>query len=898
MHTLKPALAQIQYENEKNRNAKVRDVIPVSVDDCDFRCELDDPYIWTVGSHMKLKKERSDARLQDEQLPDERSRDIQLVLALEEDVEDIAAFKVWIDGQNRQVSMIPVQARNVWYFVAPQGNEGTSSAGVQKIHIEYFGNPCRTVLVCIEPSSVDEADYRLMLEDIASMHLKLLIDKNSAGTVSVGTRWRDIADSVDKDLMEMEQILHKLESMPEQDLVAVQARLPVHKVKKINAKTLIDEEMGRPLVRTVVHTGSVDIYEHRAIRGYLKRLKREVELCRDRETRDWEELIGAEIGEDELKEARKELHAQLEPIKSVLSAGIPSRSDRCRRLDLRVSKIPQITDNSSGYAIEYCPASGSRKEQAVWYGYNRPATGNWFNSLYIPGDATLQICFVRYCMGEAMRFLDGSHDIDIVFTVDYVPRDIVINGRTYDVVQVNYVDAIEIWDDDGHSLRHKFATFFEEMRAADRQGRLADLIVEGKWLGTSDEKSDKKEKLFYCASLIKQNVRRNELIKSQDASKAENSHWGKIAKRIDALLTSPILLTGPALTEKLHASNLFTHHPIYRQAYLTMLRRKKELEAIDLWERNPIPVGKTSSIYEIWCLIKMLLIWIDEYAFTLESHTMDQLSHELLTRPESGCVGPIRLEKKSGALEGMVLELEYNRSFRNLDSPGRYLRPDYCLTVSYGEKSCRFFMDAKYYNFAYNQMGIRTWYLSLYDVAYRKYLKALRKTPDADGKVMETSGAYLLHADVKEHHPKPEWDSRRFFWYEADHNLCNPIAAPSLSLGTVCFTPKVDGNFRVLMQMIMEHFLSEEDTRSTYLEKCWICGSEELEVTALQTKGGYRKHHVACKNCGQFWVQTHCLECGRLLGKHRNNYYRNKEGDSTKKMNSWNVRCPDCDESL
>lgn len=504
----------------------------------------------------------------------------------------------------------------------------------------------------------------------------------------------------------------------------------------------------------------------------------------------------------------------------------------------------------------------------------------------------------------------GRQELRIEYTGQPYETRIVMevsdNGyRKYRIV-INYLESMTL----PGCPTVQFREFVGSLRAVQNEKDLIRCILEGKFPSLKGE-----DDLFYSASLIDQ-------AEYQGTVLDERCGWEGLIGQIDLLLASPVLRVRPHKGEQLHASNLFTCHRLYRRAYALMRQRQEQFSAIDLWSGKSAPVGATHCIYEIWCLLQILSIWIRDYSFTMESHTVRGLVGELLRRTETDVVGPIRLVKKTGALEGMTLELEYNQTFEYQDKKDgrrKILRPDYCMSISYGGKTFRFFMDAKYKNFSEKQMGIEAWYEDLYDVALRKYLFCLDETcSGSTGKTVKTSGSYILHADAKEHRPASGWDPREFFWYKSNAACSNldPVSSgvlqkvrhklpgllecsedkgdgnvESLRFGSICFTPNTNAHFRILMQMIMEHFLGS-DFPDLCLQKCWICGSEDVRAEPRYTANGNRKYYITCQNCKQFWVQTVCVNCGRPLGKHRSNYYR------VKLKSVWNVICPDCEFSL
>lgn len=99
--------------------------------------------------------------------------------------------------------------------------------------------------------------------------------------------------------------------------------------------------------------------------------------------------------------------------------------------------------------------------------------------------------------------------------------------------------------------------------------------------------------------------------------------------------------------------------------------------------------------------------------------------------------------------------------------------------------------------------------------------------------------------------------------------------------------------------MIMEqHF-------GLYKSKCWICGSDKIDIVLKYTEKGYSKYHIKCRNpeCKKFMVETHCGMANCLshdkklkLGKHYINYLA--QSKNRNKDSCWNVSCPKCRQTL
>lgn len=901
MGTLKPALALVTYSKNKT---SVKSLTPVAADQCEPRCDLDDPDEWTIYTHMRANGEK---------YPEAENAFAQLVLMLEPGggVQDAGRYQISVPslGGGTSVKMVPYyhEPDETWYFVPPGSNDSVSSAGRQEILVEYTGEPneSRTIQVYILPSGIDDENYSLMLEEIAQLHQELLITAKTTGTVSVGQRWERVARDLERDMAQMQDILHQLERAPDQDLVAVQSRVPSYKVKKLTAKAVLDQEAGRRLVRTSLHMESLDIYEHRMIRAHLEKLRQQVLRYQKMEQQERSSLAGEEISQKDLDAVYKRLNAKLQQ----MTESIPLRPNNCQTFELQVTGIPGVRSN--GFVSCFPPKAPGDTRKAVPVlndrTTGRAANMGWFNSLVLcPGCGIWQYWFLYHCMSKLTQCWEnsGQPSLTVTFSMSYTPVPISSYGdvKRYQVV-IDYLDSMTLPGIPPIQF-HEFTNSFQFVREADpsiRMARLIQCIKEG--MLPADPRDD--DNLFYGASLVDLTAHRSILL-------GEHCNWDRIAQQIDRLLTSPVLRARPHKGERLHASNLFANHRLYRRAYALLLKRQEQLLAIDLWTGRAIPVGATHHVYEIWCLLKMLSVWTRDYSFTLVSPNIGDLTAQLLRYREHGAIDPIHLERKSGPLRGMRLELEYDQIFHFIENgKQRELSPDYCLTIRCGGKAYRFFMDAKYHNYSEGNMGVGAWYDDLYGVALNKYIFRLGNTG------VETCGSYILHPDAARHELGSGWDTRKFFWYRSDirWSKTDPESVKvlnkfpglltgrdedpdrsvveSLRFGAICFTPHTDAPFRGLMQMMMEHFLGK-DFPDAYLKKCWICGSEDVDHKLRYTAAGNKKYHITCNNCKQFWVRTICagVKCGRPLGKHLNNYYRIKLGTP------WNVICPDCETDL
>jgi len=916
MHTPKPVLVLIRYNKKARLSPEgflpITSVTEVAPELCRPSCELEgadeEREEWKIYTHLRAEG-KAGIHLALKLEPPEYAKSYRVTISPTRHggEQELRRYPDTPGPDDKQVYfIIPARFRkedeNLLILPGPSGN--IASAGQQFIHIH--GPTNRSVRLRVCPSGFSEEEYRLILQDLALIHRQLLMGQGKAQAVTVGQReafWKAKALDVERQAAQMRAILRRLEAAPERELIAAQSRLPSYKLKKLSPKTLMDQAAGKRLLRAGIHEESFQIYEHRMIRTYLENLKRLAGQYRALEKRERRALAGEPIGETERQTARAQLSRAVREL--FLTPKAPSAYPNIR-LPIRIYGEPQLQKKGSyeyGELFVTCLLGDAQPIlacDAAFLRFPNCLLAQLGMKLWHNGRQAL---FFRQCVEKLQqRWGRGTGPFEAVFTgrfsLSYTQQ------LTRCRVEIQELTAMEIPGQGALRLQDLFSgreTQEDWMRHI--------------WDNLDQAIPDGSDELFHHITLLRRADFQRELLARED------SRWDALERQLDQLLKTSPLLRGAGTGERLHTSNLFAKHRYYRRAYRLMRETQPQFAGIELWEGEPLPVDETNKIYELWCLFKMLSIWICDYAFTLHSPTIEALTGQVLRhlRCEAYNVDTIVLKKEGNHLAGMELRLDYDRPrpFRE-DGRETYLRPDYFLTVRYGGETYRFCMDAKYRNYDPEQMTKEAWYEDILEVALDKYLFRLRQSLDAGE---ELDGSYILHSDAGSRGAGGQ-DVGRYFWSKIAISSEDPDAGPEekegikrylarkgrgrreaeilsrlpgelrevrdCQFGSVCFTPLSDrlpdAAFRGLMQMIMEHFLG------LYRAKCWMCGSEDLEVQKLLTGANFTKYHIICKNCKEFWVESHCLnsQCNRKLGKHSHNYYRVKTG------RLWNIICPDC----
>ena len=478
-------------------------------------------------------------------------------------------------------------------------------------------------------------------------------------SMSVGERCEAAALDVGKQAARMKAILHGLEAAPERELVAVPSRVPGHKVKKRTAKTLIDQAAGKRLLRTELHGESFNIYEHRMIRTYLENLKVLVGQYSKLEERERKTLAGEPISPRAQQAAQYHLDCIARRMLPRRDSPLQNCPAPYKRGHLYVRGFPGVGKIE---ARELAVSCFTKYNWAIMtcklVGLKAPV-----NQLKMPIDGNgWQVLFFLYCLNKLKERWEAEKNSLKYLTVNLSGRYTVSNWSAGDRSDVTIYE-LEYVDIQGVGVLRLEDVF---------PGPLTDERMVRYLMENSDGSiPDGKDELFYHASLL-------ERARFQKSGLPAPHDWDSLGQQIDRMLASPIL-RGVGSGERLHTSNLFAKHRRYSQAYRLMRENQSLFESIEPWEDGSLPVDATHQIYELWCLLKMLSIWVSDYGFTLIKPSMNELTRQIIGHLHSAgqAVDTVVLRMERGKLAGMELRLDYDRERRFLeDVRERVLRPD------------------------------------------------------------------------------------------------------------------------------------------------------------------------------------------------------------------------------
>lgn len=913
MQMPKPVLVLVEYSDDRKKlkqsesgppseySAPITRFVELDPALCDPPCELEGDKSWTIFTHLRVEGEKEYARLAlklPAPAPEYRiTVSPDLTGAGEEELLRYPAGE-WV------YFYIPTKFQRDGK-VLPSAYENAVSAGKQFIHISCGDQVLEPIFLRICPSSLTEQEYAFLLQDIALLQRQLLMGKTKKATVSVGQRWEEAALDVEKQTAQMKAILRRLETAPERELVSECFRLPYHKIKRLTPKTLVDQASGKRLLRTEVHKDSFNIYEHRMIRTYLENLKKLAGQYRVREQEERKLQVEEQISQQERDDAENQIKKYLDRLFRPVKLQFESMDNRFH-LWVCEETHPQWEARKNDYGrLHILPFLGPDRAAPLRTDCCRISRF----SMNIRSNGR-QALFFWLCIEELRKHWEREK---CPFQVSFSGKFFASDPRSGPFwVDVMDLESMEVQGGRLYRLQDYFS-------GQETWGELLGYMKRF----PADMIPDSKDELFYSIALLDQAEFQQKLLAEEEQNP---DRWEAVERHIDQLLKGSPLLCGAGSGERLHTSNLFAMHPNYRRAYKLMRETEQQFVGIELWEtRSSIRVDHTEKLYELWCLLKMLSIWINDYSFELISHDRKRLTDQILRYLRSGkenlgvetlvLRNTLRKWTKNPQETEQVIELRLDYDKKQwIQEGGRrtYLQPDFYLEILYPDSKegiYRFCLDAKYHNYADKQMTKWGWYRNMFEVALDKYI--FRLGQGADTKI---HGSYILHSDSR----NPNKNIDRYFWsgyvreenspdmfqrekHDVEGYLARKVSgqkeqeildrlpgeldmAADCQFGAVCFTPLNDAPFRGLMQMIMEHFLG------LYKEKCWICGSDAPAFDTLRTETDFEKYYITCPNCREFWVESHCFSkrCkNRPLGKHRHNYYRTSDS-------IWNVICPDC----
>lgn len=719
------------------------------------------------------------------------------------------------------------------------------------------------ITVNVIPSNMSEEDYLEIINDLTNIHSRLIEEKLYNSNMTISERWEYAVNDLKEQFLKLKSAVHEIEKNPDENLEKILTYTKSHKVKKFTPRTLNDISAGKNKVRTFASKTTLAIDEHCMIKSYLEDMKELILRYENMHYSDYmyptreTELPAKEDYNDKIDEVKNEIY-------NICKNPVDETNNPREFLIYVNNKIqpPVSRMGYKGYQIKSvcfkafyppsCPFCLSSPHKYTMNNVTKNVT--WYLKVCTDSNNLGSIehvsiargCFFLYCLEKAYA---GS-------------KDIKVRGGCY-IIDCNkeyldafiYLDLVQSVYSGGNEIT--YCEFYDYI--CENPEKLINYISAF-------------EENIYFGKYMEQNYK-DSLEKREELWKNKEK-MSEFYAEIDSFIKKSEILKNSSGNKRLRSTNLFSMHPSYRRAYTVMKDNISKFRILEFYKNNSIhefnEVGiqdKLVNIYEKWCLIKILTVFTTVYGFTFsnkENNLQDIIS---------------RCLEENDNIRGSSFTLECNNPYIKViidyDKPldPNYIyshRPDFLFTISANGRTRRFCMDAKCKDYSEMNYNLEQ---DIQNVARDKYIDLIKNKYN-----IFISGSYILHCDA-------EYTSRNIeFAQKGD-----------ISYGAIYMTPSNENKNKelcFLIQMIMEHYFQ------LYSKKCWVCGSNDIEIEKKLTVSGEPKYYIHCKKCGHFLVETHCINSSDRnhrykIGKHIcNTYYKFKENLK------WNVKCVECESYL
>ena len=408
-----------------------------------------------------------------------------------------------------------------------------------------------------------------------------------------------------------------------------------------------------------------------------------------------------------------------------------------------------------------------------------------------------------------------------------------------------------------------------------------------------------------------------DLINRQERAKAcfEDE---RIRNQIKSLLKDPWFTDIKQINDlqELRLTPKFRFHSIYSKIY-RLLRREVEFNPVieASFDRNAFGVNSTQRVYEYWVFYKILDYFSsvgfklnDEQRKELKLHFRNFIDNKQPSRKYSGYEAEIRSNS-------FVINIGYDISFSAIiNERKKEKRPDYYIRIQDSNVNHWYFIDAKYNSFT--RSGQNSYLKKIYDVAISGYIHDMKEILSSHeifgNQTNNINGSYITMAACNEEQTPLSDNDRLFGGKESIFKLLknyqnegvplsidNDNGFPEHRYGGIVLTPSHDNEFKSLMWLIFEYLesdRSDDAERNQNLNYCWRCGDKvDRERIEINNNTDRYKYYATCRNpkCKAFRVDNHCISCGSLIIKHKDDNYH-KWDDSVKDNPKWAFLCPVC----
>lgn len=372
-------------------------------------------------------------------------------------------------------------------------------------------------------------------------------------------------------------------------------------------------------------------------------------------------------------------------------------------------------------------------------------------------------------------------------------------------------------------------------------------------------------------------------------------HFGKIAQTIDEWLQLPVFRTiHTSGLERLKPTQLFLHDPTYLIVWnlMNQIDESIDLTLIPDFGELRFGVKKMHEIYETWVLYKMIHILTEDMGWKIKDKTNAQqyfLNFVSQSNRKSLHHFTITLTQRNWKI------IIYHEPRINLKH-STYYKPDYTFQFFHdGDQIGNAYIDAKYRNYieqgsSENEQIARKnaekiWNSDIEDTAIEKYGNINAEKPEWN---KDTLASFIIHPDIT-FGMRKELSGENYHIYYNDELHPGMITGDQENVhkyGSIYMTPSAIYPFKNWIRMVMEFHIGAYD-------KCWTCGSENVEEKVKYTISNFPKFYYTCLDCNDtFWVKTHCRK-GHTIIKYVNTYHKRAD-----RNDRWHIVCPTCEDKF
>jgi len=876
---------------------------------------------------------------------------------------------------------------DITYYVPPilwESNKQMKSVsnhytgiGKEKIIISYKNSVQEYMFLESIPSKTDMEIYNKLLEDLIRIDISLATDNESNISMSFD-KTKKLFSDIEYHTDKLQKVIRKIEKTAEHDLIQEYQKMPVKKVKHLTGRVLLEHMVyKRKQVNAISYRETSNIYEHRVLKKHiidleilLNYLKKIEQTDSEREKKEiyissncnlsWSKDNEEKYKEYETKYKQEVAEAKEYFLKFKKSVSQPKFKTRIPYSDNVTFKITDEINFSFDKEKMFYTIKQNDFDRPIVIGIDDiyevdgikyRANGRGIE-VGVDTNNILDATFFNIHFNKENKESLKNASVTIYGKIKNVkPKN--IKGRGPACIKVNiskgkeYASNLFVFE---YINKIKF-----EILGKENIYFFTDFIVNKEDIISFEDTikncifSDIDNEKFKILKSQKQKIERLADVNS-DKQKLTQS-WKRVKEKLNSLKGSKIFRDVVIKNETLKKTNLFSWNRDYANAYKLIKSYNKILERVSLYGKNSFSVGKLSQLYEYWCCIKILSVFIQDFSFEFKGglnldnkSSWDNLRQFISDTMKQGVFSNIEFKLYSPYLK-IEIKLLYNCEikldnkylvskgylpYNNLNK--QHLIPDIVLKIKRDKGNEKIFcIDAKYRTSkeSSKQNPLSDWYKDICEVALQKYII---EVGNGNKEYKKIEASYIIHSDNKLKSKNLPYNES--FLYKGNYLLCNPQcyygARPELivneyrkiyhnnknnlenftnkaiewakfkrevdnnetRLGSIMVLPDNDVYLKNLIRLIMEHYFE------VYREICWMCGSKNLEIEKKKTKSNYDKWHITCDNCKEFWVQTHCSnrKCpshnyNKSIVKHSFNFYdQNDYGNKS----SWNVHCPFC----